>query len=111
MKWFYMSFAAPGVGNLGVCIVQADNFLAAVRRSIALGVNPGGEVVGQELEIDGDPDSHLVNRLMQADEVLALTKLNDKTPFGARRHKSSELNVKCMGCGAEESSLPRPEVN
>lgn len=45
MKYYWISFAAPGKGNLGCCIVQAESEKAAHEKTITLGINPGGEVL------------------------------------------------------------------
>ncbi len=45
---FWLSFAGDE-GHLGCCIVEAGNFLGAVREAHRLGCNPGGEVRGAEL--------------------------------------------------------------
>jgi hypothetical protein len=45
---FWLSFAGDE-GNRGCCMVEAPDFLAAVREAHRLGCNPGGEVKGTEL--------------------------------------------------------------
>ena len=45
---WYLSFASDD-GWLGYAIVEADGFLSAVAVTHALGINPGGEVKGHEL--------------------------------------------------------------
>ena len=51
---FWLSFADPNLpkGNqfLGACIVDGDTFEQSVKESIKLGINPGGEVVGLNID-------------------------------------------------------------
>jgi len=45
MKYYFMSFRnAKKNENLGVCIVAASNPNTAVRKTIDLKINPGGEI-------------------------------------------------------------------
>lgn len=50
MSLFYLSFADPGRRRdaqfLGAAIVRAQTMPEAVKAAHALGINPGGEVVG-----------------------------------------------------------------
>ncbi len=52
MKFYWLSFCDPdlpkGTQFLGAVFTQANDFIAAVRKSHALGINPGGEVQGHE---------------------------------------------------------------
>lgn len=59
--WWWLSFASE-IGFLGVAIVQAGSFLAAVETARALGINPGGEVQGWDLP--SDPPAAYQNRLL-----------------------------------------------
>lgn len=55
--WWWLSFA-NNERNLGVALVKAGDFIEAVRRAHALGINPGGEVNGWAVEEDlglGEP--------------------------------------------------------
>jgi hypothetical protein len=45
--WWYLSFADDGW--LGAAIVEGDSIVSAAARAHALGINPGGEVLGVEL--------------------------------------------------------------
>lgn len=49
MPLFYLSFADDD-GWLGCVHIYADTFIAAVDKTHRLGINPGGEVAGLELE-------------------------------------------------------------
>lgn len=59
MTWFWLSFADPGKPRgsqfLGVVIVLAPDFLGAVRKAHALGLNPGGEVRGYPMPAPPEP--------------------------------------------------------
>ena len=53
MNTWWLSFADDD-GCRGVCIVDAPDFLLAVVRTKALGINPGGEVWGHEMpDVEG----------------------------------------------------------
>lgn len=43
MNWFWLSFADPGKRFLGVVIIEAESFPAALSKSWQLHLNPGGE--------------------------------------------------------------------
>lgn len=60
--WFYLSFADATF--LGACIVQANDFLMAVRVAHMLGINPGGEVRGHEIPEGAVYDPKYRNRLL-----------------------------------------------
>jgi hypothetical protein len=68
---FWLSFADPGRPKgtqfLGVAIVNADDFLAAVRKAHALGINPGGEVQGFETPLL--PAAKYLDRLLTKEEA------------------------------------------
>lgn len=53
---------------LGVCVVRADGLIEAMEKTHWLGINPGGEIVGQEIE--QMPDD-CINRLLGQDELLS----------------------------------------
>lgn len=60
--------------SLGVVLVRASNFLAAIRLSHALGINPGGAVTASALPRDIEPaltDAD-INRLLSPEEAMAL---------------------------------------
>jgi hypothetical protein len=70
MLW-WLSFS--GGKNLGVAIVEALSFGEAVSKSHLLGINPGGEVVGVELDTDDAIDEARMlglHRLISRDELL-----------------------------------------
>ncbi len=46
MKTYWLSFANPGVdGNLGCCIIDAEDEEGALNKVDLLGINPGGEIL------------------------------------------------------------------
>jgi hypothetical protein len=68
--WWWLSFIKPGVERLGVCIVQGRDIYDAVQKAWALGVNPGGEVMG--LKFPGPeylPKPEYRNRFMKQAEA------------------------------------------
>ncbi len=77
----YLSFADPtrptGTQFLGAALVRADGFGAAILRAHALGINPGGEVLGGQLPdwALAHVDDAQVERLMLREEAQAF---NDK---------------------------------
>ena len=58
-RWFWLSFAdaelPKGEQFLGACLVKAVIFPAAIEKAHRLGINPGGEVQGMELDDDAEP--------------------------------------------------------
>lgn len=54
MTWFWLSFAdgTPPTGQqfLGGLLVEGEGFIDAVKQSHRLGLNPGGEVMGGEVD-------------------------------------------------------------
>jgi len=78
MPCFWLSFAdadkPPGTQFLGAALVEAKDFLSAVKAARVYGCNPGGEVQGVELDsaLYYVPESYQ-NRLMSESEARALT--------------------------------------
>lgn len=81
MPSFWLSFCDPelptGEQFLGCAIIDADNFVCAVRRAHELGINPGGEVAGGDL-VPGHPyTTEHKNRLFATrEEAERLASLN-----------------------------------
>lgn len=52
-RYYWLSFCdgdrPVGTQNLGICIVKADSYIAAVMIAHMLGINPGGECMGIEV--------------------------------------------------------------
>ncbi len=67
MSVFYLSFAAESF--LGACVIEADDFLGAVARTHALGINPGGQVLGAKLPPGVAEHEMQRDRLYSADEL------------------------------------------
>lgn len=70
---WWLSFADTtegGGGFLGVVVVEAFGFVAAIERVSALGLNPGGEVSGGEIPL-GSVDAKYLGRLLNAIEAHA----------------------------------------
>ncbi len=73
MKWFWLSFATD-TEALGVAIVQGMDLEDATLRARALGINPGGEVMGYPID-ENNPDTKAdfemgVNRLISPEELI-----------------------------------------
>jgi hypothetical protein len=70
---WWLSFAdgtkPKGAQFLGVVILEAYGFTDAIDRSHAMGLNPGGEVMGDRVDPAKHP-AHLRNRLLQRDELV-----------------------------------------
>jgi hypothetical protein len=70
-QW-WMSFCDPdkpkGQQFLGVSIVEASGFMHAQQKAWALGINPGGEIQGEQVE--GIPAEYL-NKLLSRAELEA----------------------------------------
>ena len=88
--YFWLSFAdgslPKGRQFLGVAIIRAHSMLEAVQVAHALGINPGGEVLGHKLEYDADHSASVAivedfaDRLLPLHEVEAMaTRLLQET--------------------------------
>lgn len=75
MRWWYLSFAAPGEFRGGV-IVQERGFTLALRKTHALGINPGGQVASIEIGADLPPSVPLTmtDRLLTRAELEGIGK-------------------------------------
>lgn len=74
MNRFWLSFADPETGdNLGVNVVDALDFMDAIHKTHDLGINPGGQVLGGEIDPRLVPDAY-VNRLLSKDECAEFTE-------------------------------------
>lgn len=70
MKWWYLSFAEDGFK--GACIVEAEDFLAAVEEAHRRKINPGGQVFGQPVPEDAVYDPSYRNRLLTREDLQAM---------------------------------------
>lgn len=70
---FYMSFCDPdrpeGTQFLGAIMTYAPDFMSAIMKTHALGINPGGEVAGCEVPDDLGVPEEFIDRLLSKDEV------------------------------------------
>ncbi len=75
--WWFLSFAdgrlPKGTQFLGGVLIEAEDFTAAVQKTHFLGINPGGEVLGQGPAITIDAVGDAVykkysNRLLTREE-------------------------------------------
>ena len=70
-KYFLLSFCDPklqkGQQFLGAIIIIANSFIDAFHFTHMLGINPGGEVIGYEIDKQNEL---LINRLLQKDELI-----------------------------------------
>jgi hypothetical protein len=66
MAWFYLSFADNTLPKnqqwLGAVIVQGSDMKDAIENAWILDINPGGEVLG--MEIEKLPSKNYLNRLL-----------------------------------------------
>ena len=75
--WWWLSFCDPdlpeGQAFSGVVLVQAPDFLEAVRFAHRLGINPGGEVAGWKYPPEDPPPPEAFRyRLLQQADIIAL---------------------------------------
>ncbi|ARB13830.1 hypothetical protein Ccr2_gp299 [Caulobacter phage Ccr2] len=68
--WWWLSFA-DDTGFLGVAVLHAESFDAALRKSGATGLNPGGSVQGVPLPEEYVPAEPYRNRLLNAAEAIS----------------------------------------
>ena len=72
MRRWWLSFVDPhkpeGAQFLGCCIVEAHDFIGAVRVAHALGCNPGGEVQGLDIPAEMQIDRKYLERLLTRKE-------------------------------------------
>jgi hypothetical protein len=61
--WWHLSFA-DDTGFLGVTIIQARGMITAVQLSHALGVNPGGEVQANTVDLCVPPPDAIHGKLV-----------------------------------------------
>lgn len=80
--WWWLSFVDPelpeGSRFLGVAIVQAGDFAAAVARAHRLGINPGGEVEGIEMPTIAATPEDMRERLLGQQEAQMAADLFDR---------------------------------
>lgn len=72
-KLFWLSFADPdkpsGSQFLGVVVIRAASYPLAVHETHRLGINPGGEVLGVELDAQAAENAALPrNRILTREE-------------------------------------------
>lgn len=76
-RLWWLSFADParpkGQQFLGVSVVRAESFTQAVFQARSLGINPGGQVQGFEVESGTIPEGD-IERLLSRDEALILSE-------------------------------------
>jgi len=76
---FYLSFASEA-GFLGVAIVEADDFLDAVKCAHELGINPGGQVLGfplPKIGTDGMTKEAHDTAVANKNKLLSAVKLHE----------------------------------
>lgn len=76
MKLWWLSFADGGLPKgqqfLGVVIVAASSFVEAVRVAWTLGINPGGECVGEPVHEGTDIPIEYREKLLSREEISGL---------------------------------------
>jgi hypothetical protein len=74
--WWWLSFADPtrpaGSQFLGVAIVRGLDVGSAVMEAHSLGINPGGEVMGQEWANVAEPPRRFRNTLLSREDIAAM---------------------------------------
>jgi hypothetical protein len=72
--WWWLSFCDPDLPEgqcfLGVAVVQAPDFLEAIRFANRLEINPGGEVAGWKLSTEDTPPDAFRYRLLQQADII-----------------------------------------
>lgn len=79
LKMFWLSFVDTGTDTfLGGCLVKAEDAKAAVTKSHALGINPGGEVCMVQADAQG---AFPLDTLLQKEEIIALDEQSMRGEF------------------------------
>lgn len=76
-RLWWVSFAEPG-SFLGVALVRAEDLISATQKARALGINPGGEVMGFPLLPEQEPGAEYHDKLL--DRATAEMLASDPTP-------------------------------
>lgn len=88
MTWWWLSFCdgdrPKGEQNLGVCLVPANNLVAAGMAAHMLKCNPGGEVAGVALPAGWIPRPEYQARLFAGDEAQRLAALEPDDLLASR---------------------------
>lgn len=109
MKRWWLSFCDPnrpeGQRFLGVSIVLASNFIAALKVAHALGVNPGGAVQGFEMLDPVKIDRKWMERLLTRAECEALDA--ELEALGTEAPDDLHVHVAHAGCQASAGAASR----
>jgi hypothetical protein len=102
VRFWWLSFAGES-GFLGVIITIARNFRDAVFRVNALGINPGGEIVGHPWPASKDHEISAgdVDRLLSRAEIGKFDVLDMREA----KDKGLELDPAKVSCLHEENNL------
>lgn len=81
--YFWLSFADPykskGTQFLGALVIEGSSFMAAVKSSHVMGLNPGGEVQGLAFQMSDSQGRELIekwkNKLLSKAECVELDSL------------------------------------
>jgi hypothetical protein len=109
MLW-WLSFADEsrprGQRFLGVAIVEAEDELTAVRKTHALGINPGGSVL-----INGGPEvaEEVAEKGYPRDRLLSRAELTDVLSIGEARAGGAHIHTDtiCLECNETEPAKKR----
>jgi hypothetical protein len=88
-RWVWLSFVAEGPPRrfLGVALVRGLDVVDAVERAWALGINPGGEVLGQRVDPRGVPEPWR-ERLLSVEDLDRAEILRRAAPPGRPRRNA-----------------------
>lgn len=80
LNWWWLSYADEEKGFLGAVIVAAEEFIHACKVSAAMGLSPGGQVMGHHMSWDDECVVTLSStfRLLPKKEATKLAGLMDK---------------------------------
>ena len=73
-NYMWLSFASEDTGkNLGVCIVEAENFTEGIQKAHQKDINPGGQVAGFKMNEEQFQGEELeLDRLYSREEMKAM---------------------------------------
>ncbi len=86
MILWYLSFSDPNrfSGFLGAVVTEAPDLMGAIQKCHQLGINPGGEVMGFEVDLD-DREARADIEAWDRDRIISREELKARGAVGVAR--------------------------